>query len=61
MPLIANSNLTITAMPIVLLLTFTATPIVITIYKVKYYSLKYNPITSTILLLKLISSVLICL
>ena len=43
--------LSITAtLPAVLLLTSTATPAVITVYKVEYYSLKYNPDASTVLL-----------
>jgi hypothetical protein len=38
-------------LPVVLLLTSTAIPAVITVYKVEYYSLKYNPDASTVLLL----------
>jgi hypothetical protein len=51
-PMIAPIRLlsTIATLPVVPLPTSTAIPIVITIYKVERYSLKYNPNASTILL-----------
>ena len=46
----ANPNLTIAAVPAVLLLISTATPAAITVYKVERRSLKYNLNASTVLL-----------
>ena len=49
--LAANPGSTITVLPAAPLPTSTAIPAVITVYKVKHYSLKYNLDASTILLL----------
>jgi len=50
---VVNPGLIIAALPIALLLTSTASPAVITVYKVELRSLKYNPNASTVLLPKL--------